>query len=220
MNARVAVSIVSLLTASGSGLSAQTYSTNQVSAELKEFLSREGVRDPETGAILKVRPKTPRFFDNLPLDCSIRKLPVTNQVSRYEIALTVLQMTGTELHERLVLDAEPALLAEVSRQANYRALAPARESKLRETRSKRIAEMTSGALSYGMTKAQAVAAKGENWKPGPPYQKAGAFELRYDDITLLFDPALVDIFPAGEPVLGEPAPKPVPLNRFEQRDKL
>ena len=59
----------------------------------------------------------------------------------------------------------------------------------------------------------------ESRKCGCRYQKAGAFEMQYDDMTLLIDPVLVDIYPAGEPVLGDVAPKPVPLNRFEERAK-
>jgi hypothetical protein len=126
-------------------------------------------------------------------------------------------MTGTEEHEKILLDSEPALSVEVSRQAKYRDLAPERARRLREAKTKKIAEMTSGVLRYGMSKEQVVATKGENWKPGTPYQKAGSFEMRYDDVTLLLDPVLVDIYPADEPVLGDVAPKPVPLNRFDQQ---
>jgi hypothetical protein len=218
MKALFVVSITLLLAACAFELQAQTHSTNRVSSTLREFLNREGVRDPETGAILSVRPKTPRFFDNPPLDCSIRKLPVTNNVIRFEIVLTVLQVGGTEEHEKIVLNSEPALLVEVSRQAKYRDLAPERAQRLREARTKKIAEKASGVLRYGMSKEQVVAAKGVDWKPGTPYQKAGAFEMRYDDMTLLLDPVLVDVYPAGEPVLGDSAPKPVPLNRFDQQD--
>lgn len=220
MNAGLVVSIALLLTACGSELWAQVQSTNQLSAALKEFLNREGVRDPETGAILRVRPKTPRFFDNLPLDCSIRKLPASNHVIRYEIVLTVHSKTGTEVHERILLDAEAALLLEVERQTRHHQLGPERERRLREARTKKINEMTGGVLQYGMSQEQVVAVKGDNWKPGPPYAKFGAFEMRYEDITLLFDPTLVAAYPAGEIVLGDPAPRPVPLNRFDQRDKL
>jgi hypothetical protein len=198
---------------------AQAPTTNSVSQAFAEFLLREGVRDPETGAILSVRPKVPRFHGNPPLTCSIRKLAETNRTSRYEIVLTARFMTGPEEHEKLVLDAEPALLVEVSRQANYQALAPERARRLKEAKTKRISEMSNGLLAYGMSKEQVVAAKGAGWKQGDQYQKAGAFEMRYADVTLFLDPVLVDIYPAGEPVLGEPSPKPVPLVQFEQQHK-
>lgn len=75
MNARLVVSIALLLTSWRTDLRAQIHNTNRLSAALKEFLSREGVRDPETGAILKVRPKTPRFTGNPPLGTSSDRRP-------------------------------------------------------------------------------------------------------------------------------------------------
>ena len=199
---------------------AQTPNTNPISPTLADFLRREGVRDPETGAILEVRPKVPRFSDNPPLDCSIRMTPPTNGVSQYEILLSTPQMTGTEIHERIVLDAEPSLLSEVSRQTKYRELAPVREARQREARTKRIAELTNRLLRYGMSKDEVVTAKGHAWKPGPPYQKAGASEMHYDDLTLLIDPVLVDACAAGHSFYQERRPAPTPLNKFQERSKL
>lgn len=220
MIARFAAQIALLVVWTGLGVSGQTQLTNRISDTLTDFLSREGLRDVETGAILAVRPKVPRFFENPPLDCSIAKLSKTGkakQVSQFEIVLSYLQMTGTVVHERIVLDAEPALELELSRQTKYKNLASQREKQQRDAKIKRITELSKGTLRYGMKKEEAVAAKGGNWKDGEPYQKAGAFEIRYDDMTLMFDPLLEDVWLPGGPTTEGTRQKPVPLNLFVER---
>jgi len=206
-----------LLVASCYGdLFAQRGKSNNVSVAFGEFLKREGVRDTETGAILRVRPKQERFTDNFPLDCSIRPLPVTNDVRQFEIVLTVHSRTGNEVHERLVFDSEPALLTEVARQTRFTQLAPERERRVRDTQTRKIASMTGGTLKYGLTREQVAEVRGKNWKHGNQMQKGGAFEMCYEDMTFFFDPVLVDLWPAGQAPLGDLAPKPVPLNSLRK----
>jgi hypothetical protein len=216
MKVRIATLFVVLLSVAGFDFPAQAAVTNQISGAFREFLRREGVRDPESGAILSVRPKVPRFDDNPPLECAIRKFPQTNQPSRYEILLLVHWRNTNEIHERLLFDAEPALLDEFSRQAKYHDLAPVRERRQQEARGERIREVTKGFLRYGMTREEIVTAIGDKWKPGPFYQKAGASEMRYDDFTLLLDPVLLDGWLPGLPHY-DVRPTPFPLDRIAER---
>src|ERR1039458_6097061 len=176
--------ILGLILFSVSTLVADTLTNDQSTAIFNEILRRIPRRDPESHAILQVRPRQgPGVPQDLWANFRIQELASSNEV---RITLWSAKMSSDVIWETHTLTIDDAIRKELENQRRHKTIVAEREKRQAESSAKRIDELTGGKLKYGMTLQEVKAVMGEPTYPRRLAQYAGHFRVDYPDVSLVF----------------------------------
>lgn len=170
------------------------------SATFRDIVSRVAVRDPASGAIVKVKAKAdsrrpPGRVLHFAISRVSRGGEMTNEVL---VTLYASLKSGKEIYEQYRLMTDGAMLDELRRQQLRSEQEQARQEEQRKQQTERIAALTKGRLRYGMARHEVQLAKGKPDKVIAVAQLEGTETWVYDDMTLRFSAgSLTDIQIAG-----------------------
>ena len=153
-----------------------------VSKTFQEITSRVVRRDAQSGAILGVRVKedAPTSFDAL--DFSVEEIA---HASEAVIVLGFRMKSGDGVYEKYRLRIDDALRQEILNQQRLKVLEAERVATGIQSRKKKITDLSSGKLSYGMTLEEVIKIYGQPQKAHDA-QAAGSFTVVYPDRNLSF----------------------------------
>jgi hypothetical protein len=176
--------ILGLILFSISTLVADTLTNDQSTGIFNDILRRIPRRDPESHAILKVRPRQgPGVPQDLWANFGIQELASSNEV---RITLWNEQKDSHVIWETYTLPIDDAIRKELDNQRRHKTIVAEREKRQAESSAKKIGELTGGKLKYGMTLQEVKAVMGEPTGPVHSAQLIGHFGVDYPDLSLTF----------------------------------